>query len=258
MVRPSNKRQMVHLPPLPACDRASIFPVSAGDDPRRCFAHAIGHHPLAEIDHPTRGSRVVSHQLPESSILIYTDGSCLNQNSKHDVQSRKGGCAVVFGTEHTPVTRPTYPSSFHLRLESQGPDGKSHAATSSHAELRGAIAALECRLWGTEGWRHVNVATDSTYVVNGITGWVSKWKAREWTKVTGEDVVNKDLWVMLVDLVNQQARKGCQVRFWHIKRTQNQRADRWAQVGANLPEVDEYRASDLAKTEAEFCSTNLK
>jgi ribonuclease HI len=116
--------------------------------------------------------------------------------------------------------------------------------------LRAATAALESRLWGTEGWRYVNIATDSTYVVKGITEWVPKWKARQWTKATGEDVANKDLWILLLGLVNKQARKGCEVRFWHIDRGLNTLADEWAKVGASHYEVDRYKEWDLAQLEA--------
>lgn len=132
---------------------------------------------------------MVSYKFPESSILIYTDGSCLNQNSRTDVRSRKAGCAVVFGTHPPSGQMKSYSSSWSFRLENQGPDGNYYAATSNRAELRAATAALEGRLWGTEGWRYVTIATDSTYVVKGITEWVPNWKFHQWTKSTGEEIV---------------------------------------------------------------------
>jgi ribonuclease HI len=195
---------------------------------------------------------MVSYQFPKSSILIYTDGSCLNQNSKTDVQSRRAGFAVVYGTHPSSGQMKSHPSIYTFRLENQGPDGNYYDATSNRAELRAAVAALEGRLWGTEGWRYVNIATDSTYVVKGITEWVSKWKARQWTKAKGEDVANKDLWMLLLSLVNKQARKGCEVRFWHINRGQNAQADIWAKAGAARPEVDRYKAWDLMQSESEY------
>jgi len=133
---------MIHLPPLPVHDRASICPATADDDPRDFFAHNPNNHPLAGRDHPTRCTRMVSYKFPESSILIYIDGSCLNQNSIHDARSRKGGCAVVYGTQPTSGTRSAPMSSFQFRLENRGPDGSFHKAMSSRAELRAAIAAL--------------------------------------------------------------------------------------------------------------------
>ena len=146
-------------------------------------------HPLAKKDHPTHRIRMVSYKFPESSILIYTDGSCLNQNSRTDVRSRKAGCAVVFGTHPPSGQMKSYSSSWSFRLENQGPNGNYYAATSNRAELRAATAALEGRLWGTEGWRYVTIATDSTYVVKGFTEWVPNWKFHQWTKSTGEEIV---------------------------------------------------------------------
>lgn len=49
------------------------------------FAHNPNNHPLAGRNRPTRCTRTVSNRFPESSILIYIDGSCLNQNSSIDV-----------------------------------------------------------------------------------------------------------------------------------------------------------------------------
>lgn len=126
-------------------------------------------------------------------MLIYTDGTCVNQNSSIDVHSRRRGCAVVYGTTPPQGQRVTHPSVIRFRLEDYGWDGNYHVATSNRAELRAATAALESRLWGTERWRYVTIATDSTYVVDGITDWVIKWKARDWSKSTGEAVANKDL-----------------------------------------------------------------
>jgi ribonuclease HI len=239
---------MIH----PAYDRASKAPASADDDPCKYFAHDVESHPFAGRGHPTRGTRMVSYRFPESSILIYTDGSCLNQNSRTDVQSRRAGCAVVFGTHPPSGQMKSHCSSWNFRLENQGPDGNYHAATSNRAELRAATAALEAQLWGTEGWRFVTIATDSTCVVKGITEWVPNWRARQWTKATGEDVANKYLWMLLLSLVNKQARKGCEVRFWHINRENNTKADMWAKAGATKPEVDRYWGWDLVQLEAAY------
>ena len=127
---------MIHLPPLPVRDRASKVPATAGDDPCDFFAHNPNHHPLAGRNHPTRCTRMVSYLYPESSILIYIDGSCLNQNSSIDAHSRRAGCAVVYGTHPSSGQTKSHPSISMFRLENQGPDGNYHAPTSNRAELR--------------------------------------------------------------------------------------------------------------------------
>ena len=45
--------------------------------------------------------------------------------------------------------------------------------------VRHVSTAMQGRLWGTEGWHALIIATDSTYVVDGITKWVPKWKLRQ-------------------------------------------------------------------------------
>ncbi len=46
--------------------------------------------------------------------------------------------------------------------------------------------------------KQIKVYTDSAYVINGITKWIHGWKRNGWKTKTKDDVMNKDLW-MLVD-----------------------------------------------------------
>jgi len=54
-----------------------------------------------------------------------------------------------------------------------------------------------------EGLRHlkarcaVEIYTDSTYVLKGMTEWLPGWKARGWKTADKKPVKNTDLWVML-------------------------------------------------------------
>lgn len=43
----------------------------------------------------------------------------------------------------------------------------------------------------------VQVCTDSSYVINGITKWIQGWKRNGWLTKTKDDVQNKDLWMEL-------------------------------------------------------------
>jgi len=47
----------------------------------------------------------------------------------------------------------------------------------------------------------ITVFTDSTYVKNGITQWISGWKARGWRTADKKPVKNQDLWTELDMLV---------------------------------------------------------
>lgn len=65
--------------------------------------------------------------------------------------------------------------------------------TNNRMELMAAIAGLEflnepC---------HVVLTTDSQYVRQGITSWISNWKAKGWKTAAKKPVKNKDLWQRL-------------------------------------------------------------
>src|SRR6185437_12899885 len=51
----------------------------------------------------------------------------------------------------------------------------------------------------------VEVYTDSTYVIQGITQWIWAWRNRDWKTAEGKDVANAELWQRLSALV---ARRG--------------------------------------------------
>ena len=41
----------------------------------------------------------------------------------------------------------------------------------------------------------IDIYTDSSYLINGITKWVCGWKKNGWKTKTKDDVLNKDLWL---------------------------------------------------------------
>ena len=81
--------------------------------------------------------------------------------------------------------------------------------TNNQMELTGVIEALAYLRPRPEA---VAVYTDSTYVIRGITAWVWNWRKRDWKTAEGGDVVNRDLWEILVELVSQRGKTKVQ---WH-------------------------------------------
>ncbi len=82
--------------------------------------------------------------------------------------------------------------------------------TNNKMELTGAIKALE-NIASKQGRKHedkhedkhssIIIYTDSRYVINGITKWISDWKKRDWKTLQKDDVANRDLWEDLDSLV---------------------------------------------------------
>ncbi|KAK1764386.1 hypothetical protein QBC33DRAFT_457248, partial [Phialemonium atrogriseum] len=96
--------------------------------------------------------------------------------------------------------------------------------TSNRAKLRAAIAALQFRAWGREGWRRVVVLTDLAYVAEGATRLLLAWAARGWRVKRGRArgpggrrIANRDLWVKLQGAVDALRGEGCEVSFWLVR-----------------------------------------
>jgi ribonuclease HI len=74
---------------------------------------------------------------------------------------------------------------------------------------------------------HVSVYTDSQYVKNGITLWISNWQRNGWKTSNGKQVRNQDLWQAL----EQSTQRHVVEWYWvkgHSGDTGNERADELA------------------------------
>jgi len=104
--------------------------------------------------------------------------------------------------------------------------GGAAATTNNRMELTAAIEGLRalrepCR---------VELTTDSTYVMKGITEWIAGWKRRNWVNSARKPVKNADLWQALDTecarhVVNWHWVKG------HSGHRENEIADQLANLG---------------------------
>ena len=98
-------------------------------------------------------------------IKIYTDGACLGNQS---TENTGGYGAIIFRLGEQPLTL----------------NGGYKNTTNNRMELKAAIEALK-RIHPS---LPVTVYSDSTYVVNGITGWIHNWireDRKEWRPMDG-------------------------------------------------------------------------
>ena len=100
------------------------------------------------------------------------------------------------------------------------------ATTNNRMELTAAIRALEAL---TEPCR-VEITTDSTYVKDGITKWLSGWRARGWRTANKKPVKNQDLWMRLAELAEAHELQWHWVK-GHAGHPENERADALANRG---------------------------
>ncbi len=104
------------------------------------------------------------------TVEIYTDGACSGNPGK-------GGAAAILLFNG------------HEKKVSQG----YKKTTNNRMELRGAILGLQTLTRKVD----CKIYTDSEYVQKGISMWINGWKARNWKTKAGQDVKNKDLWILL-------------------------------------------------------------
>ena len=114
--------------------------------------------------------------------------------------------------------------------------GESHT-TNNRMELSAAIEALKA----LSQTCHVTLTTDSTYVRDGITQWVSKWKANGWKTAAKKPVKNQDLWIALDEQCQRHAVDWQWVK-GHAGHPENERADQLANAGIDA--LEENNAPD--------------
>lgn len=68
--------------------------------------------------------------------------------------------------------------------------GSGTATTNNQMELTAAINAVESLPDGA----HATVMSDSKYLIDGMNGWLAKWKKTGWRGSKGKPVENADLW----------------------------------------------------------------
>jgi ribonuclease HI len=131
---------------------------------------------------------------------IYTDGACSGNPGPG------GWGVIIYFTDG--------------RLQDIG--GATANTTNNRMELQASIAALEA--YEASGQKEpVTLYTDSEYVRNGITKWISGWKKKGWKTAAGKPVMNQDLWQELDEL--NSSRVTWQYVKGHSGDPGNERAD---------------------------------
>ena len=140
-------------------------------------------------------------------VEIYTDGACSGNPGPGG-----WGAILVYGDKEKELS------------------GGEVDTTNNRMELMAAIEALNA----LKGSCDVDLYTDSTYVMKGITEWLPAWKAKGWKTADRKPVKNADLWQKL------EAAAGRHEVRWHWVRghdghEMNERADLLAREAIKKP-----------------------
>lgn len=122
--------------------------------------------------------------------------------------------------------------------------GGEFSTTNNRMEM---TAALEALLFVKDILGPVEFYTDSTYLIRGITQWIWGWRRRGWKTAEGGEVVNRDLWEGLAEVVRARGTAG-EIR-WHYVRGHvgtpgNERCDEIAVAFSKNQPIRLYRGPE--------------
>ena len=103
----------------------------------------------------------------ETPVDIHTDGACSGNPGPGG-----WGAVLAYGGENRELC------------------GGEADTTNNRMEMMAAIRALEALTRSVD----VRLHTDSTYLKDGVTKWMAKWKANGWKTAKKKPVKNIDLW----------------------------------------------------------------
>ncbi len=98
--------------------------------------------------------------------------------------------------------------------------------TNNRMEMLAAIQAFQALKKPTK----VRLHTDSTYLKDGITKWIAKWKRNGWRTAAKKPVRNADLWQLLEEVMKPHNVEWRWVK-GHSGHPENERADALARQG---------------------------
>ncbi len=99
--------------------------------------------------------------------------------------------------------------------------GGEKLTTNNRMELTAVIESLKALKEICE----VDLYTDSAYVCNAITqNWLTDWQMKNWKNSQKKPVLNKDLWLLLLDLLEQHKVNFIKVK-GHADNFYNNRCD---------------------------------
>lgn len=104
--------------------------------------------------------------------------------------------------------------------------GGESETTNNRMEMLAAIEAIKAVKKPTK----IRLHTDSTYLKDGITKWISNWKRNGWRTAAKKPVKNADLWQLLEEVIESHDVEWHWVK-GHSGHPENERADELARQG---------------------------
>ena len=135
--------------------------------------------------------------MSKKAIALYTDGACSGNPGP-------GGWACILVYKDTEKEL----------------SGGAAATTNNRMELMAVIEGL----LALKEQCHIDLYTDSKYVLEGATQWLSGWKEKGWRRADKKPVLNVDLWQTLEALLGRHEVEWHWVK-GHAGHAYNERVD---------------------------------
>lgn len=143
------------------------------------------------------------------NLFAYTDGACSGNPGP-------GGWGVLMRAK----------DASGAIIKERELSGGAELTTNNQMELMAAISALEA----LERPAELTIVTDSTYVKNGVTGWIHGWKKNGWKTAAKKPVKNVELW-QRIDAAQARHQVTWEWVKGHAGHPENERADELARAG---------------------------
>ena len=142
--------------------------------------------------------------MSKPKVNMFTDGSCLGNPGP-------GGWATLLRYNKTEKMF----------------SGAELETTNNRMELMAVIKGLQALTKAC----HIDLYSDSKYVIDGYSKWMPNWKAKAWSRGKGKELLNKDLWQQLDENAKQHTIKWHWVK-GHSGHAENERVDQLARLEA--------------------------
>lgn len=150
----------------------------------------------------------MSYSPRMADLFAYTDGACSGNPGP-------GGWGVLMQAKDGDSV-----------VKERPLNGGAAETTNNKMELMAAIMALET----LERPSKITVVTDSSYVKDGVTGWIHGWKRNGWKTSAKKPVKNVELWQRL-DAAQSRHDVTWEWVKGHAGHPENERADELAREG---------------------------
>jgi ribonuclease HI len=119
--------------------------------------------------------------------------------------------------------------------------GGRDAVTNNQMELEALIQAL-AQIQKSKTTGKVEIKLDSEYVLKGATIWYKNWVKNNWVKADKKPVLNKEQWLLIVQLLEEAKEAGFEFSFTHVYghtgEIWNERVDEIAKAKAKKEDTD--------------------